>query len=69
MNQKGNVASAIGSILLGILLIIMKGKIITVAITILAVFVNYCNGTVADFRNQKDDACESDGGRTLSGVF
>ncbi len=47
MNQKGNVASAIGSILLGILLIIMKGKIITVAITILAVFVII--GAIADF--------------------
>lgn len=47
MNQKGNVASAIGSILLGILLIIMKGKIITVAITMLAVFVII--GAIADF--------------------
>ena len=47
MNQKGNVASAIGSILLGILLIIMKGKIITAAITILAVFVII--GAIADF--------------------
>ena len=39
MNQKENVASALGSILLGILLIVMKGKIITAAITLLAVFV------------------------------
>ena len=35
MNQKENVASALGSILLGILLIVMKGKIITAAITLL----------------------------------
>lgn len=47
MNQKGNVAAALGSILLGILLIIMKGKIITAAITILAVFVII--GAVMDF--------------------
>ena len=39
MNQKENVASALGSILLGILLIVMKGKIITAAIALLAVFV------------------------------
>ena len=47
MNQKGNVASALGSILLGALLIIMKGKIISVAITVLAVFVII--GAIVDF--------------------
>ena len=47
MNQKGNVASALGSILLGILLIVMKGKIITAAITLLAVFVIV--GAIMDF--------------------
>ena len=47
MNQKENVASALGSILLGILLIVMKGKIITAAITLLAVFVIV--GAVMDF--------------------
>lgn len=47
MNQKENVASALGSILLGILLIVMKGKIITAAITILAVFVIV--GAIMDF--------------------
>ena len=45
MNQKENVASALGSILLGILLIVMKGKIITAAITLLAVIV----GAIMDF--------------------
>lgn len=47
MNQKENVASALGSILLGILLIVMKGKIITAAITLLAVFVIV--GAIMDF--------------------
>lgn len=47
MNQKANIISALGSILLGILLIVMKGKVITVAITILAIFVIL--GAVADF--------------------
>ena len=47
MNQKGNVASALGSILLGILLIVMKGKIITATITLLAVFVIV--GAIMDF--------------------
>ena len=47
MNQKRNVASALGSILLGILLIVMKGKIITAAITLLAVFVIV--GAIMDF--------------------
>ncbi len=47
MNQKGNVASALGSILLGALLIIMKGKIISAAITVLAVFVII--GAIVDF--------------------
>ena len=103
MNQKGNVASALGSILLGILLIVMKGKIITAAITLLAVFVivgaimncevgcrnlyfgiwlgickscilysgsrNHSDGTVTDIVNQENDACKSDCGRTVSGVF
>ena len=39
MNQSGNVASAIGSIILGIMLITMRGKIISAAITILALIV------------------------------
>ena len=39
MNKNGNIVSAIGSILFGILLITMKGKIISVAITILAIAV------------------------------
>lgn len=113
MNQKENVASALGSILLGILLIVMKGKIITAAITLLAVFVivganygfcgrtrklwncevscrnlyfgiwlgickscilysgsrNHSDGTVTDIVNQENDACKSDCGRTVSGVF
>ena len=47
MNQKENVASALGSILLGILLIVMKGKIITAAIALLAVFVIV--GAIMDF--------------------
>lgn len=47
MNQKENIISALGSILLGILLIVMKGKVITAAITILAIFVIL--GAVADF--------------------
>lgn len=47
MNQKENIISALGSILLGILLIAMKGKVITAAITILAIFVIL--GAVADF--------------------
>ncbi len=47
MNQKENVASALGSILLGVLLIVMKGKIITAAITLLAVFVIV--GAIMDF--------------------
>lgn len=47
MNQKENVASALGSILLGILLIVMKGKIITATITLLAVFVIV--GAIMDF--------------------
>ena len=47
MNQKENVASALGSILLGILLIVMKGKIITADITLLAIFVIV--GDIMDF--------------------